>query len=82
MTSELSKIWWNTAGCEEQYICTSALYLMSVLSQCYSIIIYLGISAPGHGKKMVDGLNVIDKRYIYQLMSNVQKDQKHFIHIF
>ena len=62
----------NTDGCADQYICASALYLMSFLSQCYSIIIDWGISEPGHGKKVVDGLNDIDKRYIYELMSNVQ----------
>ena len=42
------------------------------MSKCYSVIIDIGISAPGHGKEVVDGLNAIDKRYIYQLMSNVQ----------
>ena len=42
------------------------------MSQCYSIIIDLGIIAPGHGKEVVDGLNAVDKRYIYQLMSKVQ----------
>ena len=41
---------------------------MSVMSQCYSIIIDQGISAPGHGKDVVDGLNDVDKRYIYQLI--------------
>ena len=40
--------------------------------QCLSIIIYQGISAHGHGKEVVDGINEIDKRYIYQLISNVQ----------
>ena len=30
------------------------------------------MSAPGHGKEVVDGLNAIDKRFVYQLMSNVQ----------
>ena len=45
---------------------------MPVLSQCYSITFDRGISAPGHGKEVVDGLNVIDKRYMYQLMYNVQ----------
>ena len=45
---------------------------MSVLSQRHSIIFDRGISAPGHGKEVVDGINAIDKRYIYQLMSNVQ----------
>ena len=42
------------------------------MSQTYSMIIDLGISAPGHGKEVVDGLNAVDKRYIYQLMSKVQ----------
>ena len=45
---------------------------MSVMSQCYSIIIDKVISAPGHGKEVVDVLNAVDKRYIYQLMSNVK----------
>ena len=42
------------------------------MSQTYYIIIDRGISAPGHGKEVVDGLNAVDKRYIYQLMSKVQ----------
>ena len=45
---------------------------MSVISQCYSIIIYWGISEPGHNKEVVDGLNAVDKRYIYQFMCTVQ----------
>ena len=45
---------------------------MSVISQNYSLIIDRVISAPGHGKEVVDGLNDFDKRYIYQLMSKVQ----------
>ena len=72
LTTSLSKIWENTDGCAEQYRCASALYLMSVMSQNYSIIIDPGISAPGHGKEVVDGLNAVDKCYIYQLMSKVQ----------
>ena len=71
-TSTLSTIWGNIYGCAEQYICAFALYLMSVLSQCYSIIINIGTIAPGHGKGAVDGINAIDKRYIYHLMSKVQ----------
>ena len=58
--------------CAEQYRCASALYLMSVMSQCYAVIIDRGISAPGHGKEVFDGINAIEKRYIYQLMSNFQ----------
>ena len=45
---------------------------MSVLSQCFLILIDRGISAHGRVKEVVGGLNSIDKRYIYQLMSNVQ----------
>ena len=45
---------------------------MSVMSKNYSIIIDCGISAPGHGKEAVDGINAVDKRHIYQLMSKVQ----------
>ena len=37
---------------------------MSVMSQTYSIIIDLGISEPGHGKEVVDGINSADKGYI------------------
>ena len=45
---------------------------MSVLSQRQYIIFDWSISAPGHGKEVVDGLNAIDKLYMYQLMSTVQ----------
>ena len=31
-----------------------------------------GISAPGHGKELVDGINAVDKHYMYQLMSKFQ----------
>ena len=72
LTKALSTIWENTDGCDEQYRCASALYLMSVMSQTFSLIIDRVISAPGHGKEVVDGLNAVDNRYIYQLMSRVQ----------
>ena len=64
MTTSLSTIWENTDGCAKKYICDSALYLMSVMYQCYSIIIDRGISEPGNGKEVVDGLSAVDKRYI------------------
>ena len=72
MTSTLSKIWESTDGCAEQYRCASALYYMSFLSQCFSIIIDRGKSATVHGKEVSDGINSIDKCCKYQLMSNVQ----------
>ena len=45
---------------------------MSVMYHCYFIIIDRGISATGHGKEVVDGLNAVDKCYIYPLTSTVQ----------
>ena len=71
-TTSLSKIWENPDGCAKQYRCASAMYLMSDMSQCYSIIIDRGISAPGHGKEVMDGINAVNKRCIYQLMYTVQ----------
>ena len=45
---------------------------MLVMSQTYSIIIDRGISAPRHGKEVIYGLNAVDKRCIYQLVSKVE----------
>ena len=42
------------------------------MSQCYSIKIDWSIGAPGHGKEVVDGINDVDKRYIYKFMSTVK----------
>ena len=50
LTSHLSTIWDNADGYAEQYRCASALYLMSVMYHCYSVIVDRGISAPGRGK--------------------------------
>ena len=72
LASSLSTIWENTDGCAEQYICASELYLLSFMSQCYSVIIDSSISATGHGKEVVDGINDIAKCYIYQFISNVK----------
>ena len=59
MTNTLSKIWGNAYGCAELYICVTALYLMSILSQDFYVIIDRGISAPGNGRELVYGLNSI-----------------------
>ena len=45
---------------------------MSVMLKCYSLIIDCGISATGHRKEVVNGINATEKRYIYQLISIVQ----------
>ena len=45
---------------------------MSMLSQAFSVIIDHGISAPGHGREVVDSLNAIEKVFLFQLISTVQ----------
>ena len=40
----------------------------NVLSINYNVIIYRAICAPGHGKSIIDGLNVVDKHYIKRVM--------------
>ena len=43
-------MWENTYGCAEHYRRATALYLIPMLSQEFSVIIDRGISAPGHGR--------------------------------
>ena len=83
LASSLSKIWENTDSCAEQYICAYEIYFMSVMFQCYSVIIDHGMSAPGYGKEVIDDLNEIDNLYIYKLRSNSQVTvSKNLIHRF
>ena len=46
----VSTIWENTDGCYEHYICAKALFLLSILSQSYNIIIDSWTIVPGHVK--------------------------------
>ena len=62
----------NTDGLDKKHRCASAQYVISVMFQSFSVIIDRRISVPGHGKEVLDGLNAVDKHYIYQLMSTVQ----------
>ena len=44
-------------GCAEQYRCSTELYLLSMLSHTYKILIDCVVEAPEHGIVFVDGLN-------------------------
>ena len=72
MLNTLSTIWENTDGCADHYRCATALYLMSMLSQAFFVIIDYGISVPGHGIELVDGINDIYKRFLFQSISTFQ----------
>ena len=45
---------------------------MSMLSQAFYVIIYHGISITVNGIEVVDGINNIEKRFIFKLISTVK----------
>ena len=65
MSNMLITTWERMDGCDEQYRCSTELYRMSIMSQAFSVIINRSISAPGHGREVVDGLNSIEKRFLF-----------------
>ena len=60
----MSTLWEDTNGYSNQYICDLAIYLMTVLSSLYGIIMDRVINEPGHGKNVVDELNSTEKRHL------------------
>ena len=49
---------------DKQYRCALDMYLMTMLSSSYGIIMDCSIHAPGHGNNVVDGLNATEKLYL------------------
>ena len=62
--SGMSTVLEDTYGCANKYRCSLSIYLMTVLSYSYCIIMYCKINAPGYGNNVVDGLNTTDKHYL------------------
>ena len=65
MSNTLSKIRENIYGCDDNYRCATSLYLMSMLSQAFYIIIHSGIIVPGHVRQLLYGPNTIEKCFSY-----------------
>ena len=64
VVSGLSTVWKDTNGSDKQYWCALDIYLITMLSSSYGIILDRAIIAPGHRKNVVDGFNEMDKRYL------------------
>ena len=64
LVSGISKLWEDTDGYANQYRCDLGIYLITVLSSSYGIIMYREINAPDHGNNVVDGINATDKLYL------------------
>ena len=54
--------WKKKYGCDDHYRIATALYLLSMLSQEFSIITNCVIRAPGHNREVFDGLNDAKKK--------------------
>ena len=50
-------------GCDEQYICETPLYLLSILAHAYAIIIDCGVVPPRHVREIFDGLNSTENSF-------------------
>ena len=60
----MSKVLEDTDGCAKKYRCTFYIYLMTVLSSLYGIIMDNSMNAPGHGNNAVDSINYTGNRYL------------------
>ena len=65
-------IWENKDGCVEKYLCVTALYLLSILTYEYNIIIDGVVGETGHEREVFDGLNATYKSFISMLMITIQ----------
>ena len=60
----MSRVWEDTDGYDNKYRRDLDIYLMTVLSSSYWIIMDHPPNAQGHGNNVVDGLNETDKGYL------------------
>ena len=70
--SDLSNIRENKCECAEHYRFSTSLYVLSIFFQAFNITIDCGISAPVHGREVVDGLNSTYRRFIFHLTTTVK----------
>ena len=49
----LYTVWEDTDGCEKQYKRDIEIYLITVLSSLYGVIMYCAINATGHEKMLL-----------------------------
>ena len=60
LVSVMSKFWEDTSGCTNKYNFSLAIYLMTLSSSSYGIIMDCAIIAPVYGNNVIDGLNAME----------------------
>ena len=75
----MSTVMEETDGFTKQYSCDMAIYLTTVLSYLYGIIIECAINAPVRVNNFVGGLNSTDKHYLEEQMKFLDKSERNDI---
>ena len=60
LSSKLITLWKTIDGCVEQYISYTEIFLLSILSKAYYVIIYCDMSTPGQDREIFDGINATE----------------------
>ena len=71
MSTKFSTLLENTDGFSKHYKCAMALFLLSMLSQAFYIIINHGVIATGYSRELLYDLNATEKCFPLQLISTV-----------
>ena len=58
------KMWDQTDGCANHYMCYIAYYMMYFLSKSYQIVLDRAVDTPAHVKYVVYGFNYSQKQYL------------------
>ena len=66
-------VWEDTNGFTKQYMSALAVYLMTVISSSYGIIMDCAINSPSFVYNVVDGLNATVKCYFKEQMELISK---------
>ena len=61
---DMSTLWEYTDGCAKQCMCDLTIYLMTVLSSSYGIIMDRTIHTPGNRENIIDRINATDGLYL------------------
>ena len=69
----MSTVWEDTEGCAKKYRCDLAIYLMTVLSSSYGIIMDRAINSPGNQNIVVDVINATEKNYLKREIELIAK---------
>ena len=69
----MSAVWEDANTSAKQYRRALAIYLNTLLSYPYGIIMYLAINLPGCVNNVIDGLNATDKPYLKKEMEPIGK---------